>query len=179
MYIPRKTFMALMFGFYACCSAQAEEIGNWVTTTRVDRFTDKRETIFTIRSRNVSAPKNYESLRVTMMLTCPLVDMKDGKKPFKFTTGMIYFTPDLHLYKTNFTYRFDKQKSESLYDPFARDNIPLGNLNFKKFVNNVAKSKTLLTRIYSEAIGSIEAEFDLLGSEEVIKQYYSVCGPID
>jgi hypothetical protein len=106
------------------------------------------------------------------------MDFKNGKKPFRFTTGMIIFSPQITLYQTLLRYRFDDRKPGEYYDPNVHDSVLLGNLGFKEFVAALSKSKKLFIRVWSKTVGAIEAEFDLTGSEAVVKQYRSACGPI-
>lgn len=159
-------------------STHSEEFGAWVISRNIDRFSDKEEPTFELRARSVSPPPQLENLKVSILLLCPWVDFKNGRPPFRFTTGIITFNPKITLFKTSFEYRFDSQKSERYYDPNLHDSVLLGNVGFKDFVAKLSKSKKLIIRVFSDTVGMIDAEFDLTGSEAVVKQFRSACGPI-
>jgi len=158
--------------------AHSEQIGSWEASEYVDRFTDVKERAFSLAAVTIDAPRKFHDLKVTLVLSCPHVDMSDGKPPVKFIQGNIYFSPRLNFYRTSLSYRFDKQKSESTYDGYPRTSVSLQKINLTKFLTALTKSKRLLIRVWSEGTGSIEAEFNLDGSDVVVKRYYTACGPI-
>jgi hypothetical protein len=177
----KRTHAWLILIFILCAATTAtygEDTGAWVISNHVDRFSDKNEPTFSLRARSVSAPNNLEGIRVTLLLLCPFMDFKDGKKPFRFTTGMIIFAPKITLFQAFLRYRFDDRKPGEYYDPNVHDSVLLGNLGFKEFVATLSKSKKLLIRVSSKTVGIIEAEFDLAGSEAAVKKFHSACGPI-
>jgi hypothetical protein len=170
-----SVLISLFFAFLN--SAYSQQTNFWVTEITKDRFTDKKNPIFSLRAMHVDLPVSLGQRQVVLMLSCSYFDDGNGKFS-RLTTGMVFFTPSLQMFNKSFTYRFDKSASKSFFDPSFSSYVSLGHLKLSEFLTSLTISKKLLIRIWSESTGAIDAEFDLSESKSIKKDYLAACGPI-